>query len=86
VVTGNTALVGVVFTPQYKGEMTQRIRDMIAGEVMNADPSIQVVAVTAEPQDVATIQKLAQQQRSGASTDQLKTEVEGIVRNATTLR
>lgn len=86
VVTGNTALVGVVFTPQYKGEMTQRIRDMIAGEVMNADPSIQVVAVTAEPQDVATIQKLAQQQRSGASTDQLKTEVERIVRNATTLR
>ena len=86
VTSGNTALVGVVFTAQYKGEMTQRIRDMIAGEVMAADPSIQVVAVTAEAQDVATIKQLAQQQRSGASADQLKTEVEKIVRNATTLR
>jgi hypothetical protein len=47
--------VGVVYTPQYKGEMTQRIRDMIAGEVMTADPSIQVVAVPAEAQDVAPV-------------------------------
>jgi Mn2+/Fe2+ NRAMP family transporter len=86
VTAGNTALVGVVFTPQYKGEMTQRIRDMIAGEVMAADPSIQVVAVTSEAQDVATIQKLSQQQRSGANPEQLKTQVETIVRNATTLR
>ena len=86
VTSGNTALVGVVFTPQYKGEMTQRIRDMIAGEVMAADPSIQVVAVTSEAQDVATIQKLAQQQQTGANPDQLKTQVETIVRNATTLR
>mgnify|MGYP000851694793 FL=1 len=86
VTSGNTALVGVVFTPQYKGEMTQRIRDMIAGEVMAADPSIQVVAVTSEAQDVATIQKLAQQQQTGANQDQLKTQVETIVRNATTLR
>jgi patatin-like phospholipase/acyl hydrolase len=86
VTAGNTALVGVVFTPQYKGEMTQRIRDMIAGEVMAADPSIQVVAVTAQPTDVATIKQLAQQQRSGANTEQLQTKVEKIVRNATTLR
>ncbi len=86
VTSGTTALVGVVFTPQYKGEMTQRIRDMIAGEVMAADPSIQVVAVTAEQADVASIKQLAQQQRSGASEDQIKAEVEMIVRNATTLR
>ena len=86
VTSGNTALVGVVFAPQYKGQMTQRIRDMIAGEVMAADPSIQVVAVTAQAQDVATIKQLAQQQRSGATPDQIKPEVDKIVRNATTLR
>lgn len=86
VTSGNTALVGVVFTPQYKGEMTQRIRDMIAGEVMAADPSIQVVAVTSEAQDVATIQQLSQQQQTGANPEQMKTQVETIVRNATTLR
>jgi hypothetical protein len=34
---------------------------------MAADPSIQVVAVTAQAQDVATIKQLAQQQRSGAT-------------------
>jgi hypothetical protein len=86
VTAGNTALVGVVFTPQYKGQMTQRIRDMIAGEVMAADPTIQVVGVTAEPNDVTKIKQLEQQQRSGTSPDQLNTEVEKIVRNATTLR
>jgi hypothetical protein len=86
VTNGTTALVGILFTPQYKGEMTQRIRDMIAGEVMAADPSIQVVAVTAEATDVETIKQLAQQQRSGASQDQLQPEVEKIARNATTLR
>ncbi len=86
VTSGSTALVGVVFTPQYKGEMTQRIRDMIAGEIMAADPGVQVVAVTAEQADVASIKQLAQQQRSGASEDQIKAEVEKIVRNATTLR
>lgn len=86
VTSGNTALVGVVFASQYKGEMTQRIRDMIAGEVMAADPGIQVVAVTSEAQDVATIKQLAQRQRSGAGGDQIKADVEKIVRNATTLR
>jgi hypothetical protein len=83
---GTTALVGVKFTSQYKGELTQRIRDMIAGEVMAADNSIQVVAVTAEPTDVNTIFSLSDQLKSGADSASLQTEVERISRNATTLR
>ena len=42
--------------------------------------------MTSEAKDVATIQQLSQQQRSGANPEQLKTQVETIVRNATTLR
>lgn len=86
VVDDETALVGVRFTGQYQGELTQRIRDMIAGEVMAADNRIQVVAVTAQEEDVNQIYQLADQQRSGADDDQIEDDIEKIVRNATTLR
>ena len=44
VVTGTTALVAVKYDPQYKGETTERIREMVAGAVREADPTIQTVA------------------------------------------
>lgn len=82
-----TALVGVKFTNQYKGEITQRIRDMIAGEIMAADNRIQVVAVTAEPGDVATIFSLSDQlQTTGVNEEELRTQMDKIVKSATTLR
>lgn len=81
-----TALVGVKFTGAYQGEMTQRIRDMIAGEVMAADNAIQVVAVTAEEQDVNQIFTLADQQRQGSAPADLKQKIDQIARNTTTLR
>lgn len=86
VTSDETALVGVKFTSQYQGEMTQRIRDMIAGEVMAADNSIQVVAVTAQPEDVTKIYELADKQRAGAGNQEIEDDVEKIARNATTLR
>lgn len=86
VTSGQTALVGVVFANAYKGEMTQRIRDMIAGEVMGADTAITVVAVTAEQADVERIRQLAERQRAGESEENLKAEVDEIAKNATTLR
>jgi hypothetical protein len=82
-----TALVGVKFASQYRGEMTQRIREMIAGEVMAADPSIQVVAVTAEPGDVATIFNLAEQMKTGGAREEdVRAQVDRIVKNATTMK
>lgn len=81
-----TALVGLKFTSTYKGELTQRIRDMVAGEVMAADSNITVVAVTADPNDVAAIAQLAQRQRAGASDQELKPEVDKIAKNAGTMR
>ena len=86
VVAEDTALVGVRFADAYQGEMTQRIRDMIAGEIMAVDQKIQVVAVTSEDADVRKIYELANLQHSGQTPENFKQQVDEIARNTTTLR
>ena len=86
VVTDSTALVGVKFDNVYKGRLTERIREMVAAEVLKADPSIQTVAVTGEEADVQKVYQLSDQIRAGRTADELAPEINAIVRNATTLR
>ena len=86
VVTNSTALVGVKFDNAYKGEITERIREMVAAEVLRADPNIQTVAVTASEDDVNKVYALSEQIRAGRNADELSAEINAIVRNATTLR
>ena len=86
VVTNTTALVGVQFDNAYKGELTERIREMVAAEVLRADPNIQTVAVTATEDDVNKVYELSEQIRSGRTADELSAQINAIVRNATTLR
>ena len=86
VVAGTTALVGVKFTNAYQGDVTKRIREMVASEVMKADPSIQTVAVTSETEDVNRIYEISEKLRTGTPADTLTEEINAIVRNATTLR
>ena len=86
VVANTTALVGVKFDNVYKGQLTERIRQMVAAEVMKADPTIQTVAVTSEPGDVQKVYQLSDQIRAGRTADELAQEINAIVRNATTLR
>ena len=86
VVTNSTALVGVKFDSAYKGEITERIREMVAAEVLRADPNIQTVAVTASEDDVNKVYELSEQIRSGRTADELSAQINAIVRNATTLR
>ena len=86
VVTNSTALVGVKFDNAYKGEITERIREMVAAEVLRADPSIQTVAVTASEDDVRKVYDLSERIRAGRTADELAAEINAIVRNATTLR
>lgn len=86
VVAGSTALVGVRFDNVYKGRLTDRIRQLVAAEVMKADPTIQTVAVTGEAGDVEKVYALADQIRAGRTADDLSAEINAIVRNATTLR
>ncbi len=86
VTSEQTALVGVKFTSTYKGEMTQRIKDMISGEVMAADTGITVVAVTADEADFAKIVELKQKKAAGATDAEIKPEVDQIVKNIGTMR
>ena len=86
VVTNTTALVGVKFDGAYKGELTERIREMVAAEVLKADPSIQTVAVTSKDDDVQKVYALSEKIRAGRTADELSAEINAIVRNATTLR
>ena len=86
VVTGSTALVGVKFSNAYQGEMTERIREMIAAEIMKADPQITTVAVTSEEDDVEDIYEISERTLMGKELDDLKEDINEIVRNATTLR
>lgn len=86
VVTGDTALVGVKFNQAYRGEMTERIREMVAAEVMAADPQITTVAVTAEEDDVEDIYEISDRTLAGREMDTLREDISEIVRNATTLR
>ena len=86
VVTGNTALVGVKFNQAYQGEMTERIREMVAAEIMAADPEITTVAVTADEDDVEDVYEISERTLAGREMDTLKEDINEIVRNATTLR
>ncbi len=74
------------FDGAYKGELTERIREMVAAEVLKADPSIQTVAVTSNDDDVQKVYALSEKIRAGRTADELAAEINAIVRNATTLR
>ena len=86
VVTRTTALVAVRYTDAYQGETTERIREMVAGAVREADPTIQTVAVTSEEADVAAVYEISDKIRGGESADSLADEINRIVRNPTTMR
>ena len=84
VVDGSTALVAVKFAPAYKGELTPRIREMVAAEIMKADASVKTVAVTADEEDVGKTWSLSDRLRGGEALEGLKKDIEDIVRNITT--
>jgi len=58
----------------------------VAAEIMAADPQIQTVAVTADDDDVEDIFDIAEDILSGANAEEVKDDINEIVRNATTLR
>lgn len=86
VVNQDAALVAVKFDSAYQGEMTERIREMIAAVIMEADPSVKTVAVTAEEADVQTVGSIADRLANGAAPESLASEIEKIIRNVTTMR
>ena len=75
VVAGTTALVAVRYTDAYQGETTERIREMVAGAVREADPTIQTVAVTSEESDVTAVYELADRIRAGENAGDMADEI-----------
>ena len=85
IVNGDTALVAVKFNPAYKGELTDRIREMISTEITKADPRVKTVSVTADEDAVTKTYALSDRMRAGEVIDSLKNDIEKIIRNVTTL-
>ena len=86
VVSGTTALVAVRYTDAYQGDTTERIREMVAGVVREADPTIQTVAVTSDEDDVTDVYAISDRIRAGENAADMAEEIDRIVRNPTTLR
>lgn len=79
IVDGDTALVAVKFNPAYKGELTDRIRDMVAGEIRKADPRIKTVSVTADENAVTKTYALSDRLRAGEGLETLKKDIQDIL-------
>lgn len=58
VITGNTALVGVQFDDQYRGQLTDNIKQKIDRSVKQEDERINRVVVTADPDLVTRIETM----------------------------
>jgi len=81
-VSGDTAIVGVVFEDAYAGGMTERIHRMVAAEVMAADAGIKTVAVTAEGDRVTEIAGVSDRLKAGEAAEDLKADVARIAGEA----
>jgi len=79
VVMGNTALIGVSFASQYRGQMTARIRDMVEERAKAAAPNIQRISITADPDLLARIQAILAKVQNGAGITEIGEEFSEIV-------
>lgn len=79
VVMGNTALIGVNFAAQYKGEMTNRIKEMVTERTQKSVPAIKTVVVTADPDLISRIQAMTTKVQNGSSVADVGSEFTEIV-------
>ncbi len=74
-IVGDSALIGIQFDQQYKGELTTRIKDMVAEKAKAADPNIKRVAVSADPDIVTRVKAMMADLQSGKSVGSEFTEI-----------
>jgi len=79
VVIGNVALIGVKFDAQYKGTMTDRIKDMVSERARGAVAGIQDVVVTADAQMMKGIQDIADKVKDNRPINEITAEVRDMV-------
>lgn len=80
VVTGDTALVGLQFNKQYKGDVTDTIKKSVEKRVKKHEPTIKKVVVTADPDLLSRIKTMATDIEGGKPLSGFTTEIEEILR------
>lgn len=80
VITGNTALVGLQFDKQYKGEITDAIKNSVKKRVKKVDDRINEVVVTADPDLLSRIKTMASDIEKGKPLSGFTNEIEEIIR------
>lgn len=80
VVTGDTALVGLQFEKQYKGDVTDTIKKSVEKRIKNYEPTIKKVVVTADPDLLSRIKTMATDIGNGKPLSGFTTEIEEIIR------
>ena len=78
-IIGDSCVVGVTFDPQYKGELTDRIRDMVATRIQSLAPSIERVAVTSDPEIAAQIGNIAERISKTDALAELAGELDAVM-------
>lgn len=82
-IIGDTCIAGVQFDPQYKGEMTDRIRDMVTARIQSAAPALERIAITSDPEISSEInnmaEKISKSNQLGELTGELNTLIGKIL-------
>jgi len=79
VITGDTALIGVQFDDQYKGGITNEIKDKVEEACKDEDPQIEQVVVTADPDVVSRIQDMLQDIGEGRPVSGFAEEINELI-------
>lgn len=81
VVMGDTAIVAIEFDPQYKGEMTTRITDMVETRVMNVDKNIKKVNVTSDTALGAKVKNMGERLSAGTvkTVDEISADFKALM-------
>ena len=69
---GDTALVGLKFGSEYKGQVDDRMKKMVLARVQTVDKSIQSVAVTSDVKWLQDIQAMGQALGSATGLDDVR--------------
>lgn len=80
VAVGDTALVGVKFTPQYQSGADERMKKMVLARVQTVDKTVRRVAVTENQALVTGIRTLAETLEDASSLDDVNTKLEDMLK------
>jgi len=78
-ITGNTAMVGLQFDEQYKGQLTNAIKRQVEKRVRETDNRINEVVVTADPDLVSRIEEIFQKIGNGRPISGFTEEINEII-------